>query len=496
MIRDAVEREIAAMSTTLKVLSTSELLRQADFAALHERIELALAGTGTYVILADPAYRQRLNTRVPYGTALGAVSDRASVDEALRTGKLHISDLFYGSVAKQFVINIALPVTTETGESYVLIMTRNADTFGSVLRELNLDPGWSGTLIDRSGKVIAAIGDDRTGEPAKFDDAAAAGLGSVQPVEIERDGARNVVSVRRSFITGWQAIAWVPASVIEAPMWNSIFLLALAGLGLLLLTALLSVLLARWVARPIKLLAGQARALGHGETLPVLNSPVREVNEVSQTLALASEERKKTEDHIRFLMRELSHRAKNQLAVVVAMARRTAERSRDLQDFEKVFSERLMALARSTDLLVNQNWRGVGLADLVGAHLKPFATGERSRLAVQGPHVDVVPEAAQNIGLALHELATNASKYGALSTPDGIVSVTWRINGGEEARLMLRWVESGGPPVTPPETTGFGSVVIARTVAQSLNAEARHEFHPGGVEWTLDVPLASIVART
>ena len=164
--------------------------------------------------------------------------------------------------------------------------------------------------------MIAAIGDDKIGESAKFDDAAAAGLGSAEPIEIERDGARNVVSVRRSFVTGWQAIAWVPASVIEAPMWSSILLLGLAGLGLLLLTALLSVLLARWVARPIKRLAGQARALGHGEMLPVLNSPVREVNEVSQTLAVAAEERKKTEDHIRFLMRELSHRAKNQLAVV------------------------------------------------------------------------------------------------------------------------------------------------------------------------------------
>ena len=342
--------------------------------------------------------------------------------------------------------------------------------------------------------MIAAIGDDRTGKSAKFDDAAAAGLGSAQPVEIERDGARNVVSVRRSFITGWQAIAWVPASVIEAPMWNSIFLLALAGLGLLLLTALLSVLLARWVARPIKLLAGQARRFGQGD-VPVLNSPVREVNEVSQTLALASED----EDRRPYPLPHARAVApgEDQLAVIDAQGghrrRRSASRS---AGFEKVFSERLLALARSTDLLVNQKWRGVGLADLVGAHLKPFATGERSRLAVQGPHVDVVPEAAQNIGLALHELATNASKYGALSTPDGIVSVTWRIDGGEEARLELRWVESGGPPVTPPETTGFGSVVIARTVAQSLNAEARHEFHPDGVEWTLEVPLASILART
>ncbi|MBN9021122.1 MAG: sensor histidine kinase, partial [Rhizobiales bacterium] len=269
----------------------------------------------------------------------------------------------------------------------------------------------------------------------------------------------------------------------------------LAG-ALLVLTGILALVFSRVMSRPMRKLAGQARALGRGDMIMALASPVREVNEVSATLVDAAAVRKRAEDQVRFLMRELSHRAKNQLAVVVAMARRTAERSADIADFERVFSERLMALARSTDLLVNQNWRGVSLADLVDAHLMPFVAGNKSRVAVGGPPVELGPDAAQSVGLALHELATNASKYGALSVPDGAVAVTWQRTEGDAPGLRIEWVESGGPPVSEPTRTGFGSIVIQRNVAQSLHGEVTYEFRPGGVFWALAVPLDKISARS
>jgi two-component sensor histidine kinase len=298
-----------------------------------------------------------------------------------------------------------------------------------------------------------------------------------------------VLAIRRSFESGWRTAASVPAAVIEAPLWNSVKLLIAAGVALLVLTGLLALLFARIVSRPMLRLAGQARALGHGEALTDLASPVREVYEVSRTLVAAAEERKRSVDQVRFLMRELSHRAKNQLAVVVAMARRTAERSEGMADFERVFSERLMALARSTDLLVNQNWRGVALAELIEAHLMPFAGGNKTRLVVGGPHVELGPDAAQSVGLALHELATNASKYGALSVPEGIVTIKWRHTDGGRRGLRIEWTESRGPPVAAPTRTGFGSVVIQRTVAQSLNGEVTHEYRPEGVFWAIDMPV-------
>ena len=126
-IRDLVDREIAAMVTTLRVLSTSGYLRAGELDAFHDRAADALEGTGNYVILADENGRQLLNTRVPYGSELGPVSDRATVDVALKDDMVYVSDLFYGAVAKRYVFNVAVPVTLETGERRALVMTRNAD---------------------------------------------------------------------------------------------------------------------------------------------------------------------------------------------------------------------------------------------------------------------------------------------------------------------------------------------------------------------------------
>lgn len=492
-IRDIVDREIAAMVTTLRVLSTSGYLQAGELDAFHARATDALVGTGNYVILADESGRQLLNTRVPFGSELGLISDPATVEVPLKQDMVYVSDLFFGSVAKRYVFNVAVPVTLYSGERRVLVMTRNADSLDPIIRQLKLDQGWSGALIDRNGIVVASTGDEDTGKPASFMEAGPVGDAPLGPITFAGKQGDMVLAARRSFESGWRATASVPAAVIEAPLWRSLNLLLAAGAALLVLTGLLALVFARIVSRPMLRLAGQARALGHGEPLADLASPVREVNEVSRTLVAAAAERKRSEDQVRFLMRELSHRAKNQLAVVVAMARRTAERSDSIADFETVFSERLMALARSTDLLVNQNWRGVALAELIDAHLMPFVAGNKSRLVAGGPHVELGPDPAQSIGLAFHELATNASKYGALSVPDGIVTIRWRHTDGERRGLRIEWSESGGPAVEEPTRTGFGSIVIQRTVAQSLNGEVTHEYRPEGVFWAIDMPVEAVL---
>lgn len=488
-IRDIVDREIAAMTTTLRVLSTSGFLKSGDFASFHERATDALEGTGTFVILADPEFDQLLNTRVPYGSPLGLISDLATVERALADDRVYVSDLFYGAVAKQYVVNVALPVTLDDGSRAVLVMTRNADSLDTILRQLKLEPGWSGALIDRKGDVIASTGDEQTGQPASFLASGVSAEIPVTPVTFPGRSGEMVLALRRANESGWRAAASVPAAVIEAPLWSSLKLLLGAAAGLLVLTGVLALGFARIMSRPMRRLTVQARALGQGEPITALASPVREINEVSGTLVDAAAERKRSEDQVRFLMRELSHRAKNQLAVVVAMARRTAERSDGIADFEKVFSERLMALARSTDLLVSQNWRGVSLRELVDAHLMPFTAGNKSRLAVEGPLLELGPDAAQSVGLALHELATNAAKYGALSVPSGTVAVRWAHTGSDPRALRIEWTEAGGPPVTPPTRSGFGSVVIQRTVAQSLNGAVTHEYRPEGVYWSIELPL-------
>jgi two-component sensor histidine kinase len=184
-------------------------------------------------------------------------------------------------------------------------------------------------------------------------------------------------------------------------------------------------------------------------------------------------------------MRELAHRSKNQLAVVKGMAVQTARQSKSVEEFVEHFDQRIQGLAQSQDLMVRQNWQGAWLRDLVQAHLDLFGAGPRAH--IEGPPLFLSANAAQNIGFALHELATNASKYGALAGPEGRISVSWH-GPGTDDRVLLEWVERGGPPVQTPRRTGFGHLVITQLVAQGLQGTASLDFTSDGVRWHLDVP--------
>ena len=209
-------------------------------------------------------------------------------------------------------------------------------------------------------------------------------------------------------------------------------------------------------------------------------------------------DRKRAEDHLRFVMRELSHRTKNLMAVVQAISWQTAKKSLDLDDFEQRFTVRLEALARSHDLLVKHDWRGVILEDLVRAQLEPFLDSAGDRLAMHGPALLLMPSVAQELGLAMHELATNASKFGALSVPDGKVEIGWAIerdatNG--TGRFHMTWRESGGPGVSPPVTRGFGSMVVTAALSTTFKGEAELDYPPEGLVWQLIAPMGQLVAE-
>jgi PAS domain S-box-containing protein len=212
-------------------------------------------------------------------------------------------------------------------------------------------------------------------------------------------------------------------------------------------------------------------------------------------------ERKRVEKHLRVVMRELSHRTKNLLAVIIAMVRQTARSSNDVAVLQSELIQRLQSLSASHDLLVAEDWAGASLEELIRAVLQPFIGTSAKALTAEGPMVVVNATAAQNLGLALHELATNAAKYGALSTPSGRVHITWameregenKADGEPQSQLRITWAERGGPPVTPPKIKGFGRVVIERVAAQALSATVDYEFPPEGVRWSIAIPAAFVV---
>jgi two-component sensor histidine kinase len=195
-------------------------------------------------------------------------------------------------------------------------------------------------------------------------------------------------------------------------------------------------------------------------------------------------------EHVHLLMREASHRVKNMLTLVQAIARQTAAREPD--DFMQRFTERIQALAANQDLLVRNEGQGVDVGDLVRIQLAHFADLIGSRITLHGPKVRLNAATAQAIGLALHELATNAGKYGALSVDSGRIDMGWRL---DSDTFAMNWIERNGPPVSRPERSGFGTTVITSLAKLTIGGEVELDYKPSGVTWSFTCPAANALER-
>lgn len=205
-------------------------------------------------------------------------------------------------------------------------------------------------------------------------------------------------------------------------------------------------------------------------------------------------EQKTRENHVQLLMAEVNHRAKNMLGVVMSVAQRT--RGTDHAEFMQNFSARIQSLAAGQDVLVENEWKGGQVDTLVRAQLNHFRDLLGNRIALGGDNVCLSPSAVQTIGMALHELTTNASKYGALSDDFGRITIVWRrVLGASTNRFIMTWTESDGPPVVPPQRSGFGSTVINKMVRMSVDGEVEIKFALSGFSWRLDCPLENVMNK-
>jgi two-component sensor histidine kinase len=198
-------------------------------------------------------------------------------------------------------------------------------------------------------------------------------------------------------------------------------------------------------------------------------------------------ERKRAENAQKILIDELNHRVKNTLATVQSLASQTARHAPNLEEFVPTFTGRLLGLARAHDLLTQRSWQNAPFGKLVHDIVAPMSGG---RVTTEGSQVDLDPRTALSVTMVLNELLTNAAKYGALSVPEGSVSLTWRILPSEErSRLECEWRERGGPNVAPPKRRGFGTRLMERCIEHDLAGEFDLVFEPEGVRCRIEFPL-------
>ncbi|MGF3025873.1 sensor histidine kinase [Methylobacterium aquaticum] len=410
------------------------------------------------------------------------------------------------------VLDIAAPVRDDAGR-LVGVVTGHLDWTWARSAEAALRESAAGQhdlaalVIARDGTVL--LGPERlrrTDLPAALPSLAAARAGHSGTVaETWPDGTRYLTGYRptrghRDFPgLGWTVLVRQEAGTAFAAvtdlrrqilLWGLVVATAAAGIGWFA---------AGLLARPLRRLAVAAAALGRGEPMVAPASAVREAQAISLALTAAAaalrrqeEERRAADARQELLIHELNHRVKNTLATVQSMARQTARSAGSLDDFTGSFEARLLAMSQTHNVLTANHWEGAGLRGILSAELEPYAGGRPDRIRLEGPPVSLTPAVALPLGMAIHELATNAAKYGALSVETGQVAVEWGVDrqvGGET--LSLRWRERGGPAVAPPTRTGFGTRLIRTSLERELAGEVQLDYAAAGLTCLIAVPLAT-----
>jgi two-component sensor histidine kinase len=384
---------------------------------------------------------------------------------------------------------VEVPILVGREVRYVLIMALDATRLEQLLQSQRLEKQWITGITDNKGIIVARSERhaDFVGKPLPPEllEQSRAAKGVFRATNVAGQGILRATV--RSQIAGWLVSATVQVAHLEASRRRGhLFAGAMIGTSLVLGLAF-AYIFATFMARPLERATMSATAIGLGKHIEPIKSPLVEANTVIEALSAASLELKRRQEQAAFLMGELAHRAKNQLAVVKGMALQTARQSATVDELVEQLSQRIQGLAESQDLMVRQNWQGAWLNDLVKAHLDLF--GASSRAQIEGPPLFLNANAVQNIGFALHELATNASKYGAIKSPQGRVLVTWR-GPGDDGRIHMDWVERDGPLVQTPTRRGFGFLVMTDLVGQAVRGTATLDFSPDGIHWHLEFPAS------
>jgi len=481
-IADTLERELGNMAANLSVLAASGWMETGEYARLHARATKALEGTETYLAALDQDFKEVLNTRVPWGTPLTTATDIDSARKAIERGVPMVSNVFFRAVGQDRVFSVTLPIISGEFDIKALVLQRSANSLRSVFVDSLPPPGWTYAILDGSGQIVTGDAPG-PGPPEVISQLCAADTPSLHEAKV--DSIQFAAAAQKLDQWGWRACVWTSSDQTEASIsqrWRSFTILTLVIVSI---TILAGAAMGRLLAGAIRRAATVGRALDAGGEVPETRSVVREVDEVLGTLTRAARRRLQHEEEQKVLMRETAHRAKNQIAIASALARLSAKSAKNVDQLRDDIVARLSALGRSIDTMSATPSGNVSLKALATAQLEPFAADHPGRLDLPGGNVWVTPTTAQSLGLVLHEMATNASKYGAWSTPEGRVILDWT----EAADgLTIVWSERDGPSSAPPTQAGFGSSLIEMMIERSLGGSVQRDFKDTGLVATFRLP--------
>ena len=498
-----MERIVTGAESVLRTLAVTPDVRSAECSAFLARVEAALPQIVGFAVLRVDG--------MPTCTAglIGAAAfgDRPWFAEALSRGGFAVGGYTEGGGGAY----LPVAISTDDPEPVVLVTAIDLGWLGARLRERNFAEGSVLAVADRDGVIIA-----REPNPEPFVGKSISEA-NMPLVRAERPGTAEVASpdgLRR--IVGFQPPAsnglglYVAAGVstiaafapVNAATWRTLTVAAAGAVAACIVAWLVGDRLFRQPIRRILATIASWRAgdesarTGIAPDASELSELAGAIDAYMEDLTAVKADRAADEERRTLLLREMNHRIKNLLAAVQAIANQTF-RDRATPDSLRVFGNRLAAMAAAHDLLVTEHWESADLRQTVAAALTPFGSDQGHRFAVEGPPLQITARAALSLSMALHELCTNAAKYGALSVPSGRVSVRWDLRQEDGVqRFRFAWVESGGPPVGPPEREGFGTRLIEAALATDLAGAADLDFAAAGVIFTFEAEADSVLVRT
>lgn len=501
-LSSGIDREITGGVSTLKTLAFAPTLARGDLAAFYQQAS-RVAGIfpGSIVGFRRADGQQIINTAVAWGTPLPKMIDPVLIAadlNAIKTMQPVVSNLFTGvSTGRHYVI-LDLPLMFE-GTPHLLNLAIPPESILRLVQQSSVvRQNWLVIVIDANHRVIARTRDNANFVGRTASDSFIAKIAGPEGVvsSTTLDGTQLLDGFFRSPLTGWTVVTAAPVSAINQSAQHAAVAVAVAGALGLLCSLLFAILYSRYITPPIWRLRNDAMALSRREPVVSFNTGITELNAVSETLAGASASLIRDEEAKSQMIKELNHRVKNSLATVISIARQTAAKTDNFADFFEAFSGRLVALSQSHDALSEGEWVESDFKDLMERVCVSVAGP--GRIVAQGPAMPLHPRATLTMGMVLHELCTNAVKYGALTRPEGSVAAEWAVEpyapGG--AAFTLAWMEKDGPPVTPPEKQSFGTRFIQESIRHELWGTTEFDFRPEGLVFRCRFPLRRPVAGT